>query len=491
MLQTDVDVLIVGAGLAGIGFAHHLQNACPEKSFLLLEARSAIGGTWDLFRYPGVRSDSDMYVYGYSFKPWRDDRAIAPGDTIVEYIREAAAESGIDQHIQFGQSVQSAQWRSDTGQWSVSAVDAESGEQKKITCNWLQLCSGYYSYNKGYTPVFSGIDNFRGQVVHPQAWPENLELRDKRIVVIGSGATAVTLVPSLACAAMQVVMLQRTPSFILAMPSIDRFATAVRCLLPAQLAHRLIRRRNSRIEDTEYVHTRKEPALVRVEFLEETRKRLPDGFDVEKHFLPDYDPWDQRVCVSPDGDFFDAICDNRASVVTDEIASFSETAIQLKSGDSLEADIIVTATGLNMEVGGGIDFIVDDKSISLADLHLYRGNMFSGVPNLSLSMGTFTASYTPRIELVAKYVCRLMQYLDKHNLVAATPVLPASEKEQTARPYIEGFSAGYVERALARLPKQGAAHPWLNVQTFQENKQLLNEVINDNVLQFSDRQLSK
>ncbi len=481
-MQYEVDVLIVGAGLAGVGFAYHLQNSCPTKSYAILESRSVIGGTWDLFRYPGVRSDSDMHVFGYSFKPWQDERAIAPGDVIRDYITEAATESNVEEHIRYGHSVKEARWDRTTAQWTVSAIQSETGARVEIKCSWLQLCTGYYSYAEGYTPQFSGRDDFRGEIIHPQDWPEKTVVSGKRIIVIGSGATAVTLVPSLAEVAEHVVMLQRSPSFIHSLPSVDPFAKIARRLLPDKWAHLLIRWLSSRAEDREYVDTRKNPGEVSNNLLSETRKVLPAGYDVEKDFLPRYNPWDQRVCVSPDGDFFEAISNGSASVETEEIESFTKAGIRLKSGKELPADIIITATGLNMVLGGDITFCLDDEVASLNDRCLYRGNMLSDIPNLSLSTGTFTASYTPRVELVAKYVCRLLNFIDDRGLTDVTPILPLSEREQGPRSYIEGFSAGYVSRALQQLPRQGWEDPWRNEQSYQENKRLLNEAIEDGVL---------
>ena len=483
-MQYEVDVLIVGAGLAGIGFAHHLQNACPTRSYKILESRPSIGGTWDLFRYPGVRSDSDMHTYGYSFKPWQDERAIAPGGLIRDYIIEAAREADIDKHIHYGHSVKEARWDRLTAKWTVLAFQSDTGESVHITCSWLQLCTGYYSYTQGYTPDFPGQNNFRGEIIHPQAWPEAVSLSGKRIIVIGSGATAVTLIPSLIKVAGHVVMLQRSPSFIHALPSVDAFSKRVRQLLPKKWAHLLIRWLGSRLEDREYTEARKDPDKALKHFLRDTRQALPAGYDVEKHFLPRYGAWDQRVCVSPDGDFFDAISTGKASVETEEIDAFTDAGIRLNTGKELSADIIITATGLNMVLGGDIIFYVDDKVINLKDRFLYRGNMLSDMPNLSLSTGTFTASYTPRIELVAKYVCRLLNHLVDQGLSDATPLLPPTKGEQRGRAYIEGFSAGYVRRAIGGLPRQGKEEPWRNEQSFRENKRLLTAAVDDGVLQF-------
>ena len=483
-MQYDVDVLIIGAGLAGIGFAHHLQDACPTRSYKILESRDSMGGTWNLFRYPGVRSDSDMHIYGYSFKPWQDERAIAPGGVINDYIVDAAKEANIEEHIHYGHSVKEARWDRLTAKWKVRAFQSDTGESVQITCSWLQLCTGYYSYAQGYVPDFPGQNNFRGEIIHPQAWPEAVSLSGKRIIVIGSGATAVTLIPSLTEVADHVVMLQRSPSFIHALPSIDTFSKWIRQLLPEKWAHLLIRWQGSRMEDQEYAETRKDPDEALKHFLRDTRQALPAGYDVEKHFLPRYNAWDQRVCVSPDGDFFDAISTGKASVETEEIDTFTEAGIRLNTGKELAADIIVTATGLNMVLGGDITLYVDDDVINLEDRFLYRGNMLSDIPNLSLSTGTFTASYTPRIELIAKYVCRVLNHLEDQGLSDATPLLPSAEAEQPGRPYIEGFSAGYVRRAIDDLPRQGNQAPWRNEQSFRENKRLLTAAVDDGVLQF-------
>jgi cation diffusion facilitator CzcD-associated flavoprotein CzcO len=487
-MQSDhVDVLIIGAGLAGIGFAWHLQNKCPGKSYRILEARHTLGGTWDLFKYPGIRSDSDMYTYSYSFKPWIEDKAIAPAELIMRYMNSTVTEEGIDQHIQYNSKVKSADWSSEHGRWTVTIEDSETGALSTQTCNWVQMCAGYYSYKSGYAPEFPGSDSFTGDIIHPQNWPEGYDYSGKRIVVIGSGATAVTLIPNLVDKADHVVMLQRSPTYIFARPDEDVIAKSLRAVLPQKTAYALIRKKNIFMQRYAYKSARKDPAKARDFIMQQAKEALPEGYDAEKHFSPDYNPWDQRVCVSPNGDIFDAISKGKASVVTDHIDTFTADGIRLKSGEEIKADVIVTATGLDMVIGGDATYSIDGKPVDLSDTWIYKGMMFSGLPNIATTNGTVTASYTLRVELVADYACRLINHMDENGASVATPTLPVPASDMPARPFVVGFNSGYLLRAMENFPKQGDAAPWINPQEFRENKQALQtSSVNDGHMVFSN-----
>ena len=450
------DVLIVGAGLSGIGAAYHLQTKCPAKTYAILDGRSAIGGTWDLFRYPGVRSDSDMHTLGYPFRPWRDSKAIADGSSIRQYIAETALEYGIDRRIRFGHQVTLASWSSRDAAWTVDATGPE-GKTVRLACNFLCVCSGYYDYAEGYMPGWPGIDRYQGRIVHPQSWPEALDYEGKRIVVIGSGATAVTLVPALAKAAAHVTMLQRSPTYIVALPSDDLAANWLRRLLPDRLALRVIRWKNVLLGMHFYNLARRRPERVRQAILHRVRKQLGPDYDVEKHFAPRYNPWDQRVCLVPDADLFVAIRSGKASVVTDEIETFTENGLRLKSGDLLQADIIVTATGLKLKSLGGIQVSLDGTPTNLAGRISYKGMMLRGIPNFSFTLGYSNASWTLKCNLVAEYVCRLLNHMSVHGYDCATPV--GREPAILDKPAIN-LSSGYIRRGIDLLPKQGSKRPW-------------------------------
>ncbi len=450
------DVLIVGAGLSGIGAAYHLQTKCPAKTYAILDGRSAIGGTWDLFRYPGVRSDSDMHTLGYPFRPWRDRKAIADGSSIREYIAETAREYGIDRKIRFGHQVTHASWSSRDAAWTVDATGPE-GKTAQFACNFLCMCSGYYDYAEGYMPGWPGMDRYQGRIVHPQSWPEDLDYEGKRIVVIGSGATAVTLVPALAKTAAHVTMLQRSPTYIVARPSDDVTADWIRRLLPVRLALRVIRWKNVLLGMYFYNLSRRKPDRVKQEILRLVREQLGPDYDVEKHFTPRYNPWDQRLCVVPDADLFVAIRSGKASVVTDEIETFTETGIRLKSGDLLQADIIVTATGLKLKCLGGMQVSIDGTPINLAGALSYKGMMFRGVPNFAFTLGYTNASWTLKCNLVAEYICRLLNHMNAHGYDCATPV--GREPAIADKPSFN-LSSGYFRRGIELLPKQGSERPW-------------------------------
>jgi monooxygenase len=444
-MSEHVDVLVVGAGLSGIGAAYRLQTECPGRSYLILEGREASGGTWDLFRYPGVRSDSDMFTLGYPFRPWRQPTAIAAGATILTYLRDTAAEYGIDKNIRYGQRVVGASWSTARGRWTVRTAAGD-----EWTCAFLYVCTGYYRYASGYEVDFPGRQSFAGPVVHPQHWPEDLDYAGKRVVVIGSGATAVTLVPAMAEAAAHVTMLQRSPSYLLSLPVREGAAQRV--------GPGLVRARNVLLTWALYQAARRWPRRVAKSFRDGVAKQLPAGVPVDPHFRPRYDPWDQRLCIVPDGDLFAAMRSGRASVVTGTIEAFTEHGIRLTGGEHLDADVIVTATGLAMVAFGEIALTVDGRAIESHDLHVYKGLMFDGVPNLAWCVGYTNASWTLRADLSSRYVCRLLNYLDRHRIDVATPRLPASAHD-TGEPLMD-LSSGYVQRAAALLPRQSDHRSW-------------------------------
>ena len=449
------DVVIVGAGLSGIGAGCHLTMRCPGKTFVLLEGREAIGGTWDLFRYPGIRSDSDMYTLGYSFRPWTEAKAIADGPAILRYVRETAAAYGVDRKIRFGHAVKRASWSSAEALWTVEAERLD-GERVGFTCGFLFTCSGYYDYAGGYTPEFAGRERFKGQIVHPQQWPEQLDYAGKRVVVIGSGATAVTLVPAMAAEAGHVTMLQRSPTYIVSRPAEDAFANWLRRRLPGKLAYGITRWRNVLLTMFFYNLARKKPAKFKAGVLKGVRAQLGPDYDVGTHFTPTYNPWDQRLCLVPDSDLFKALRSGKASVVTDRIETFTEGGLRLASGAELDADVVVTATGLRLVLLGGIEITVDGVRTELAKSTSYKGMMFSGVPNLAAAFGYTNASWTLKADLTCEYVCRLLGYMDRRGYGQCTPVKQADVEEA---PFLD-FSSGYVQRALDALPRQGTTKPW-------------------------------
>jgi len=451
------DVLIVGAGLSGIGAARMLQERSPRKTFAVLEARDAIGGTWDLFRYPGIRSDSDMYTLGYASRPWEQAQAIADGPAIRSYIRDTARETGIDRKVRFGHRVVGAAWSSEAARWTVEVERAGSDETVRMTCGFLFACTGYYRYDEGYSPAFEGTDRFEGEIVHPQLWPEDLDYEGKRVVVIGSGATAVTLVPAMAGRAAHVTMLQRSPSYVLSLPAEDPIARSLRRRLPARTAYSLIRWKNVIITQLFFQLSRRAPNLVRRLIRRGVERQLPPGYDVDKHFGPRYDPWDQRVCLVPDGDLFAALSRGDASIVTDEIETFTERGLRLATGAELDADLIVTATGLNLRTLGGMRLSVDRREIDVSETFAYKGLMLSGVPNLALALGYTNASWTLKCDLVAEYVCRLLNHMDEHGYRQCTPLAPGAGVP--TEPIID-LTAGYVLRSIDELPRQGATTPW-------------------------------
>jgi monooxygenase len=476
-----VDVLIVGAGLSGIGAACHLQSGAPALSYAIVEARGSSGGTWDLFRFPGVRSDSDMFTLGYAFRPWTKPKAIADGAEILRYVRETAAEFGVDEHITYRTRVVAAAWSSADARWTVTVEHTESGARSTRTCGFLYLCSGYYRYDEGYTPTWPGRDDFTGPVVHPQQWPSDLDVSGKRVVVIGSGATAVTLVPALANTAAHVTMLQRSPSFVMSLPGRDPIATVLRKVLPEPRASAAVRWKNIRIATAVYTMARKHPRRMRAMLRKAAVKRLPAGYDVDTHFKPTYEPWDQRMCLVPDGDLFAAISSGRADVVTDHIESFTANGLRLKSGATLDADVVVTATGLNLFPLGGIDLSVDGDSMRVAERVVYKGMMLDGVPNLAFALGYTNASWTLKVDLVAAYVTRLLQAMHRNNDMMVTPRLPDDPMDTS--PFID-MTSGYFERSRDLLPLQGDRAPWRLRQHYLKDSVMFGDPTADAELEF-------
>jgi cation diffusion facilitator CzcD-associated flavoprotein CzcO len=474
MATEHVDVLIVGAGLSGIGAACHLRQRSPDRTFTILESRHAIGGTWDLFRYPGVRSDSDMFTLGYSFSPWTEAEAIADGTSIREYVRRTAAKYDIDPHIRFHHKVVGAEWSTEDARWTVTAdrTDPESGVVEKVTltCSFLYVCSGYYRYDKGYTPSFQGVEDFTGQVVHPQHWPEDLDYAGKRVVVIGSGATAITLVPSMSETAAHVTMVQRSPSYVLTLPGKDIIADKLIGKVPPRFLFPALRWKNVLTAMLAFQLSRRAPKVMKTLLRKGVLAQVPSGYDVDTHFAPTYNPWDQRMCFVPDGDLFTALRSGRASIVTDRIDRFTEKGLRLASGEELAADIIVTATGLNVLALGGMTLTVDGERINLSDTVAYKGMMLSGVPNFALTLGYTNASWTLKADLVAGYVCRLLNHMAEHDYQVVTPVLTAPTTE--AEPIID-LKSGYVLRAVDQLPKQGPAAPWRLHQNYPRDVLLM------------------
>lgn len=463
--EADYDVLIVGAGLSGIAAAYHLRDRLPSMSFCILEGRATIGGTWDLFRYPGVRSDSDMYTLGFSFRPWQGDQSIADGGDILAYLKDTAREFGIDKKIQFEHKVLSANWDSSLARWSVLIERRAGGrvEQVRYRCRFLFMCSGYYDYARGHAPQWPGMEQFGGRLVYPQHWPDDLAYADKRVVVIGSGATAVTLVPTMARVAAHVTMLQRSPTYIFALPSRDAIAASIRRWLPAKIAHRLIRTKNVLLSMYLYNYARRKPAKTREAIVKMAARQLGPDFDVGKHLTPRYDPWDQRLCIVPNGDLFKAIRAGRASIVTDEIASFTPTGVLLRSGEQVDADIVVSATGLSLKLLGGASISVDGRAVSLGDTVSYKGMMTSDVPNLASTFGYTNASWTLKAELVAKYVCRLLEHMQSGGYDTCVPTLDS--RDAGTQPAVD-LTSGYIQRAAAALPKQGLHKPWIYHQNY-------------------------
>ncbi len=468
------DVIIIGAGLSGIGTAVRLQRDCPDRDFILLERREAIGGTWDLFRYPGIRSDSDMHTLGYDFKPWEAEKSIADGPSILSYVNETADEHRIRERIRFSQKLIAADWISERSQWQLTVETPEG--VRRYRCGLLMMCAGYYSYDQGYEPDFAGKASFKGEWVHPQFWPDNLDHADKKVVVIGSGATAMTLVPNMSRQASHVTMLQRSPTYVISRPSIDGLANWLRRVLPPKLAYDLVRWRNTVWQQWMYKLTRVAPGVVKRSLLKKVREEIGEMVDVEKHFTPRYNPWDQRLCLVPDDDLFRAIQSGKASVVTDQIETITEGGVQLASGDHLDADIIVCATGLELVVFGGAELTLDGQAIDLANEWTYKGMMCSNIPNMVHTFGYINASWTLRADLIATWVCRLLNHMRTTGMTTATPrITDELAASMTQRFWIDDFSAGYMQRVMHRFPKQGDQMPWMNPQNYRKDRKMFRD----------------
>jgi cation diffusion facilitator CzcD-associated flavoprotein CzcO len=483
-LPAEVDVLVVGAGISGIGAGWHLKDRCPDRSFAIVDARESIGGTWDLFRYPGVRSDSDMYTLGYRFKPWTNPKSIADGPSILGYLRETVHEHGLANRIHLGVRVVSAGWSSASARWTV-VVEA-AGVRRSVSCGYLFVCAGYYRYSAGYEADLPGLGDFRGTVVHPQHWPEDLDYAGKRVLVVGSGATAMTIVPAMAATAARVTMLQRSPTYVVARPDVDRIALLLRRVLPERLAYRIIRRKNTAFQQLFFRRMREYPQQARERLVGMVAERLGPEFDVGRHFTPSYYPWDQRLCLLPNGDLLDAIASGRAEVVTDRIERFTADGVRLASGGEIAADIVVTATGLQLAALGEMTLEVDGTPVDVGSTYTYKGLAFSGVPNLATSFGYVNASWTLRSDLTCEYVCRLLNHMDSTGTTTCTPTLRPGEEHMATRPWIDGFTPGYMLRDIHRFPRQGDRAPWLNPQDYRRDVEMLrNDPVDDGVMRFT------
>ena len=482
MPSEHFDVLIVGAGISGVGAGCRLRERSPGKTFAILEARGAIGGTWDLFRFPGIRSDSDMYTLCYPFRPWSGAQMIVDGPSILDYIRETAREHGIDETIRFHHRVVGAEWSSADARWTVEVERTDTGETVHLTCGFLFTCTGYYRYDEGHTPEFRGAERFGGEIVHPQFWRDDIDHGGKRVVVIGSGATAVTLVPALAERAAHVTMLQRSPSYIVSLPALDPIAGALGRVLPARLAYPVVRWKNVMIALAIYGLSRRRPAAMRRLIRHWAKRRLPAGYDIDTHFNPSYEPWDQRMCLVPDGDLFEAIGAGRVSVVTDRIETFTETGLALESGSELEADMIVTATGLKMVPFGGMRLSVDGSEVEVPEALAYRGMLLSGVPNMAFAFGYTNQSWTLGADLTCEQVCRLLNHMDRHGYAQCTP---RRDPAVTGRPFAD-LTSGYVLRAIDQFPRQGSNDPWRREQHYPRDRRSVRRFpLDDPALEFS------
>ena len=468
-MQMEYDVVIIGAGLSGIGMACQLSEKSPNKSFTILERRQDLGGTWDLFRYPGIRSDSDVISFGYKFSPWNSDKVLATGESIKQYLQETAQKFGVDQKIRYGIKIISADFSTQTNKWTVEAVDSATGETYQFSCNYLVTATGYYNHDQGYTPKFEGVENFNGQFVHPQFWPENLDYKNKRVVVIGSGATAVTLIPAMANETAHITMLQRSPSYVINVPNTDKLVDACRKVLSEELVYKIFRKRNIFMQRGIYKLSRRFPNKMRSFLLSNAQKALGEHYDMS-HFTPKYMPWDERLCAIPDNDLFDVIRSGKASVVTDQIERFTENGILLKSGETLEADIIVSATGLELQMLGGIEISVDQVQVKPNEQMSYRGTLIEGVPNFAYLFGYTNAPWTLKIDLAADYICRLINELNIRQMASVKAIAPAGER--TDHSIVYGMQSGYVQRGDWVLPRQGKTTEWLVTHNFEKDAEM-------------------
>ena len=479
-LQSHYDILVIGAGLAGIGMAYHFQEKLPHRSYAILEARERLGGTWDIFKYPGLRSDVDMHLYGYSFAPWTRASGVASAANIMAYLDETASEFGIDRHIHYDCRAESADWDGAAACWTVRLSDGRS-----VTCNWLQMCGGYYSYESGYRPDFPGEEAYEGEILHPQDWPEDMDISGKRIVMIGSGATAVTILPELVRDAAHVTMLQRSPTYVFAGPREPKITRLLRSVLPQPLAYHAVRRKDLWLDKQRHTLVHHKPERLKRMIRDAAMRHLPDGFDFDTHFQPAYEPGSQRMCFAPDGDFYEAIARDDCEIVTDHIETFTRTGIRLKSGRELEADLVLSATGLNMRMCSGMSLSVDGEAVEIPETWLYRGIMLSGVPNFALTVGSLVHSYTLRVEMIADWVCRVMAHMDEKGLSTATPALPRPADEMERRPFTEEFTSGYLMRVIDQFPMTTSEEPWVNQQAYEDSVRIYSQPLEDGHLKFS------
>jgi cation diffusion facilitator CzcD-associated flavoprotein CzcO len=482
MTDSHFDVLIIGAGVSGIGAACHLMRECPNRTFAIIERRQEIGGTWDLFRYPGIRSDSDMYTFGFDFRPWNDTKVLADGTSIREYVRDTAAENGVSSRIRYGLRVTAANWSTEAGRWTATAVRETTGETVTFTANFLLACTGYYDYDNPYRPEFPGEERFAGPIVHPQLWPHDLDYAGKKVLVIGSGATAVTLVPAMADDAAHVTMLQRSPTYVLSVPAQDKISGLLQRFLPESAVYRFGRMRNVGLQRGVYALAKRYPRFLRTLIVKGAGRELRGATEL-RHFTPKYDPWDQRLCIVPDGDLFRTIREGKVSMVTDEIDTFTETGVKLRSGGHLDADLIITATGLNLQMLGGATLTVDGEPVAVNRSLTYKAVLLEGVPNAALVFGYINASWTLKADIAARYVCRLLNHMDANGYTTA--VARARESDRDGESILDALNSGYVRRAIDRLPRQGTNGPWRVTNNYRSDFRTLREgEIADGILRF-------
>ena len=479
-MTEHVDIAIIGAGLAGIGVAYHVQEKLPGKSFALFEARDRIGGTWDIFKYPGLRSDVDMHLYGFSFAPWTRESGVASAENIMAYLEETLDQFDLRRHIRFGHHLDHAEWDSTTALWTLHFADG-----RNVTAKWLQMCAGYYHYDSGYRPEFPGEADFGGEIIHPQEWDETTSVAGKRVVMIGSGATAVTILPELVKEAAHVTQLQRSPTYVFAGPKEPKLTKLLRTVLPQPAAYHAVRRKDLFFDKVRHDLVHNKPEKLKRMIREAAEPHLPDDYDFDAHFKPDYAPGKQRMCFAPDGDYYQAVARENCEVVTDTIDSFTEGGIRLASGRHLDADVIITATGLRMRMFEPGTLAVDGRPIAAPDTWLYKGIMLSGVPNFALTVGSLVHSYTLRVELIARFVCRVIAHMDAKGLAIATPTLPRPAAEMESRPFTEDFTSGYVLRAIPEFPRTTSESPWRNQQPYAESVAEFTAPLEDGHLRFS------